>query len=148
MILFYFFKHSNWKWQFAIAMNHLRQAFAKYFSLSVPFFFGLSGLSVLGKNPLYIQWFVLVCVMPRKEKRKEKKRLLSQSCYLETGGIVTSVRAQTVEVLFLITPLFFVFVSTFVLQLLFKNFVVFCSPHTNVGLMYHHALNSLLTLSE
>lgn len=86
--------------------------------------------------------------MPRKEKRKEKKRLLSQSCYLETGGIVTSVRAQTVEVLFLITPLFFVFVSTFVLQLLFKNFVVFCSPHTNVGLMYHHALNSLLTLSE
>lgn len=90
----------------------------------------------------------MISVSLRNAPKGKKKRLLSQLCYLETGGIVTSVRAQTVEVLFLITPLFFVFVSTFVLQLLFKHFVVFCSPHTNVGLMYHHALNSLLTLSE
>lgn len=38
VILFIYFKHNNWKWQFVIAMNHLRQAFAKYFSLSVLIF--------------------------------------------------------------------------------------------------------------
>lgn len=64
VILFYFLKHNNWKWQFVIAMNHLHQA--KYFSLSVPFF----GLSESIVHPMIS---VSLRNAPKgKKKRKEK----------------------------------------------------------------------------
>lgn len=124
----------------------LAPSICKVLQLECTYFFDLSwGLSVLGKNPLYIQWALLVCVMPWKEKRKEKA-FVSVILFGDWRYLDISWRTDSCGLIHNYPTVFFV--STFVLLLLFKHLVVFCSPLTYVGLMYHHSLNSLLTLSE